>query len=66
MQYYWKREHGEATADYRYDIRVVTKTGEVKWITVHTQAIGIPGKPAIAATTLDITASKLLETTLRE
>ncbi|MFX0114157.1 MAG: PAS domain S-box protein [Candidatus Hodarchaeota archaeon] len=66
MQLYRERESGKARAIHQYDIRVVAKTGEVKWLSVHTQPIKLPGKPAIAATALDITNHKLLETTLRE
>ncbi|HYA96759.1 MAG TPA: diguanylate cyclase [Methylomirabilota bacterium] len=60
-------EHGMARfrdgdAATRYELKIVTKDGHVRWLDVTTGRIDFDGQPAGLLTGLDITARKLMET----
>ncbi|UCC89909.1 MAG: PAS domain S-box protein [Anaerolineales bacterium] len=58
------RERGEEAAA-RFEIKVVTKEGQERWVDVSVGAIQFEGKPAGLAVALDITQRKEMELTLR-
>jgi len=49
------------TAESRYEIRILTKKGEVRWLDVTMGRISIEGQPAGLVTAIDITDRKLTE-----
>ncbi|RKX70821.1 hypothetical protein DRP53_03725 [candidate division WOR-3 bacterium] len=57
---YQKRLVGEDIPS-RYEMRVVRKSGEVRWVEVSSKGITYNGSPAVQATFIDITERKNLE-----
>ncbi|MDD5702517.1 MAG: PAS domain S-box protein, partial [Dehalococcoidales bacterium] len=49
----------------KYDIRIITKNGEIKWLEVSMALIDWGGQPALLGMLNDITARKLLEQDLK-
>ncbi|MFQ6126069.1 MAG: PAS domain S-box protein [Candidatus Heimdallarchaeota archaeon] len=49
-----------------YTIRIVTKTGELRWVEIFSKTIFYQGKPADLITIIDITEQKRAEEALRE
>ncbi|MFQ5977896.1 MAG: PAS domain S-box protein [Candidatus Heimdallarchaeota archaeon] len=66
MRRYRLRKSGNTKSAFQYDVRVITKAGEVKWLAVHSRAIDLPGSPAIAVSILDNTERQMTENALRE
>ncbi|HMK45455.1 MAG TPA: PAS domain S-box protein, partial [Methanocella sp.] len=50
----------------RYEIKIVTKSGEIKWVYLSVGLINYQGKPAGIATVIDITERKLIESALKD
>ncbi len=50
----------------RYELKIITKTGEERWIDMTVGVIEYEGKPAILGTSFDITERKRAEQALRE
>ena len=50
----------------RYETRLVTKSGKIRWVDVRSTVLEIAGKPTILSTGLDITDRKLREQSLSE
>lgn len=61
---YTLRIHGEAIPN-RYEFRIVTKKGDVIWVSYAGGTIEIDGETAILGTLVDITERKLAEEALR-
>ena len=59
------RQRGEELAS-SYEIKTITKTGEVKWILYSGDKIEYQGKPAVIGTAIDITEKKESEEKLRK
>ncbi len=59
------RWRGEAVSE-RYQFKIVTKNGEVRWLDVAAQLIEYQGQPAIMGTGFDITDSKQTEQEAQE
>lgn len=59
------RQRGEPEP-YQYEIKIITRSGEVKWVLISVGLMMYRGKPAGVATLLDITERKRAEDTLRE
>ncbi|MGD9854318.1 MAG: response regulator [Planctomycetaceae bacterium] len=59
------RQRGEDVPD-RYEIRLITKQGEERWIDFAAAPIEYDGRPAVLGTAIDITQRKQLEAGLRE
>ncbi len=51
---------GDTTPD-RYELRIVTKSGEVRWVDMTAGVIEYEGKPGIIGTAFDITDRKMAE-----
>ncbi len=60
-----KRQKGE-TVPSRYQIKIITKGGEVRWIDINAANIMFERKPAVLVTMIDITEQKLAEEILSE
>ncbi|MFX0115173.1 MAG: PAS domain S-box protein [Candidatus Hodarchaeota archaeon] len=58
MSQYRMKLAGETEVVDRYDFRVITKSGDVKWATVHSQRIQLKSGPALAASLIDATEFK--------
>lgn len=54
------RQRGESVPE-RYEIKVITKTGETHWIEIHNSPIVFMGEPSILVTFFDITERKETE-----
>ncbi len=50
----------------RYDVKILTKKGEVRWLDVTTRTIDWSGKPAVLVSAFDITSHKQAEEALSE
>lgn len=59
------RERGEVVPA-RYELKIVTKSGEERWVDLSATSIEFNGKPAVLGTAFDITERKRAETALRE
>ncbi|MEZ6050710.1 MAG: response regulator [Planctomycetaceae bacterium] len=59
------RQRGEDVPD-RYEIRIVTKQGEDRWLDFAAASIDYDGRPGVLGTSIDITQRKKLEESLRE
>ena len=59
------RHQGEWPAD-RYEIKIITKSGDTKWIDLKVQKINFHGKPTIIMAAIDITEKKSIETALKK
>ena len=59
------RQRGEDVPN-RYEIRIVTKQGEDRWVDYSAANIEFDGRPAILGTGIDITQRKKLEESLRD
>ena len=60
-EYYVKRNSGLPVPE-RYEIKIVSKNGEVHWLEISPQLIDYNGKPAIISTGSEITLRKNMET----
>lgn len=60
-----KRQSGKKTID-RYEFRLVTKNGEIKWIDLSGTTTMFNGKPAALVTVVDISLRKIAEDKLKE
>ncbi|MCH8921085.1 MAG: EAL domain-containing protein, partial [Chloroflexi bacterium] len=65
------KERGEARlrgeqVSPRYEIKIMTKNGDERWVDVSAGLIEFEGKPSTLGTAFDITARKRVEETLRE
>ena len=58
------RQRGEIVPD-RYEIRIITKQGEDRWVDFSAAAIESAGRSAVLGTAIDITEHKRLEDSLR-
>ncbi|MBT8237232.1 MAG: PAS domain S-box protein [Croceitalea sp.] len=56
----FKRMKGEAV-DPKYEFRLVTKTGKIKWMELYAKIIEFNGKPATLTTAIDISERKEFE-----
>ena len=63
MKEYQERISGAKKAS-RYNLRIFTKTGEVKWVVLHSVLFEWEGKPASLTTLTDITEQKETEAAL--
>lgn len=61
-----KKLTGDSDTIPRYEIRVITKSGETKWAMLHSQAINLKSGPALSASIVDISEMKLIDRKLRE
>ncbi len=52
---YIERERGQRRAIETYSWRIITKSGEVRWVTARPGRVTYKGKPAVAATVIDTT-----------
>jgi PAS domain S-box-containing protein len=59
-----KKDAKDPTALQRYDYRLITKTGKVKWLEEHWRAIEYEGRPASLISTVDMTSRKEAELSL--
>lgn len=59
------RQRGESAAT-GYEIRIVTKSGEVRWLEIMGNPVMVDGHPSVLGTGLDITARKQAEQALRQ
>ena len=59
------RQRGEDVPG-RYEIQIVTKQGEHRWVDFAGAAIEYDGRPAVLGTVIDITQQKEMERSLRE
>jgi len=59
------RERGEPMPA-RYEFKIVTKSGEERWLDLSATSIQFNGKPAVLGTAFDITERKRVESALRE
>ncbi len=62
---YIERESGKRKTMETYSWRVITKSGEVRWVTARPGRITYKGKPAVAATVIDTTEIYRLNEELR-
>lgn len=60
-----KRLRGELTPD-RYEMKILTKSGEEKWLDYSASVFELNGEPAVLGTAVDITKRKLTESALSE
>ena len=60
-----KRLEGKASTD-RYEIKILTKSGEEKWIDYSASLLELNGAPAVVGTAVDITQRKQAESALSE
>ena len=65
------REHSEVQqcgelVKSRYDVKILTKKGEVRWLDVTNRTIDFLGKPAVLASAFDITSHKQAQEALDE
>ena len=58
------RFRGEQVPD-RYEIKIITKSGEERWVDVGARLISFEGKPCIVQNAFDITPRKHTEEILR-
>jgi len=58
------RLHGEQVPD-RYEFKIVTKSGEERWLDLGAKLISFEGRPCILANAFDVTDRKRAEETLR-
>ncbi len=56
-----KRVRGDMSVPARYEFRIITKTGKVKWLDFTGRVIEYENKPAVLATVFDITDRKQAE-----
>ena len=63
---FYKRLSGEPGLLQRYDFRILTKNGAVKWVTMHVQRLEFEGAITLAIFIIDITDRKKTETALIE
>jgi PAS domain S-box-containing protein len=61
-----KKQAGDPSALAHYNYRVITKTGEIRWVEQYSRSIEYGGRPANFITTIDITARKQAEATLSQ
>lgn len=61
-----KKLQGSSDKITKYDVRILTKEGEVKWITIHSKMINYEDDFAVAAVIINITERKEMEEKLRE
>ena len=59
-----QRDEGGQVASYAF--RVVTRTGETRWLEIYSKTVSNRGRPAALVTIADITDRKLAEEALRE
>jgi len=59
------RLRGEKTPD-RYEVKIVTKHGEEKWMDFSARTMELNGKPAVVGTAFDITTRKQTEVELQQ
>ena len=60
-----KRLQGKEGAIPRYSLRIVTKSGETKWVEVFSKRITYQGKPAACVMIIDVTEEKRTEEALK-
>ncbi len=60
-KYFKKRLSGKLEVPDRYEFRIVTKSGEIKWLDFSGRIIEYDGKPAVLATVFDVTDRKIAE-----
>jgi len=60
-----KRLQGKERAISRYSLRIVTKSGETKWLEVFSQAITYQAQPASCSVIIDVTEEKRTEEALK-
>jgi len=65
MQRSQERQSGQNPAN-RYEIKLITKTGQEKWVRTESESVMYSGAPAILTTFVDITAIIEKEQALRE
>jgi PAS domain S-box-containing protein len=61
----WKRQRGEPVRS-RYEVKIIRKNGEERWIDYMATLIQYEGQPAVLAIVADITERKTMEAMLRE
>ncbi len=61
---YFRREKGESVPE-RYEFKIITKSGEERWIDVLATLVIIDGKPAVLGNFIDVTERKKMEESLR-
>ncbi len=59
------RQRGENITD-NYELKIITKSGEVKWINYSARIIDYQGKPAVLGIATDINESKKIQETIKE
>jgi PAS domain S-box-containing protein len=60
-----RRQRGERVRS-RYEVKIIHKNGELRWIDYMATVIQYEGKPAVLAIVADITQRKAMEATLRQ
>ena len=61
-----EREEGNYEKIHKYECRIITKLGKLKWVEIMTRGLKYLGKHAIAVTMIDITSQKEGEEELKE
>ncbi|HDZ17938.1 MAG TPA: PAS domain S-box protein [archaeon] len=61
-----EREEGDYEKILKYECRVITKSGKLKWVEIVSKALTYLGKHALAITMIDITIQKEWEEELKE
>ncbi|HVY26405.1 MAG TPA: PAS domain S-box protein [Polyangiaceae bacterium] len=61
-----KKQAGDPSALTHYSYRILTKSGEIRWVEQYSRSIEYGGRPANFITIIDITARKQAEATLSQ
>ncbi|RJP75450.1 MAG: PAS domain S-box protein, partial [Candidatus Abyssobacteria bacterium SURF_17] len=61
-----RKKVGDPGAVPRYDVRIITKDGDTKWLSLHSRTIQYNGGNAVEAVILDVTDHKRAEAELKE
>ncbi len=62
----YARARVEGEGPLRYDLKTITKSGEIRWHDISAQRIEYQGEPAVLTTAFDITEQKRAHSALRE
>jgi PAS domain S-box-containing protein len=66
MKEYWRARLRGETVPSRYELKIITKDGSIKWVDCSTAYLEYDAKPAVLVSLLDITERKRAEEALRD